>query len=154
MRKGSQLIVVLGLLSAGSAMAANPTITEFSPLTFGEMAISGPTADALVIDADGAESHGPTIIPLLQGHNAIIRLTDFPPNWALAIIADDSVLSHQPSGAAFDVTTYTFDPDASHQTTDNNGDMTLKLGATLSKRAGTTYTDGPYRGTYNLLVNY
>lgn len=145
---------VLTMVLAGKAQASSPTISEFQPLAFGEMTITGTTAETLVIAADGTESHGPNITPLLPGHNAVLRLTDFPVSTLVSVMADDSTLNRQPSGPSFDIGSYTFDPDASSQATDSNGQMTLKIGATLTTRASTTYVAGPYRGTYNVLVNY
>jgi hypothetical protein len=118
------------------------------------MKVSGTTAQQIVIGPDGSENHDLGITLLLPGHIAILRLMDFPPSTILSILADDSTLSRQPSGPAFDIISFTFDPDASNSVTDSDGKLILRIGATLRTRAGVTYTPGPYRGIYNLMVNY
>lgn len=147
------LIVIVCALQTGIALAA-PTVSEYESLTFGEMAITSNTVSTIVISTDGSESHGAGISPLLPGRNAVLRLMDFPANTLVSVMADNSTLDRRPSGPSFDITTFTFDPDPDHQVTGVDGKMLLKIGATLSTRAGTTYTAGPYRGTYNLMVSY
>ncbi|MCK4945290.1 MAG: hypothetical protein KAS59_03405, partial [Alphaproteobacteria bacterium] len=63
-----------------------------------------------------------------------------------------------PGGFIFDVKSFTFDPDISDigsaQTPDDDGNLTLKIGARLDTRANDAYQTSPYRGTYTLQVNY
>jgi hypothetical protein len=69
---------------------------------------------------------------------------------------DDTFVSG-PSDATFDITGVTFDPACSMLSpcsTDGAGNLTLKVGATLSTRPDTMYAPGAYRGTYDLTLHF
>ncbi len=153
MRKRFVLLPMLMFLSWPSDVRADPALAESQPLSFGEFAVTSNTVQTIVIETDGDETVDAGITQLLPGHNGVFNLTSFDPSIAVSASIADTVITG-PAAATFDVTTFTFDPPVSSQTTDGSGNLTINIGATLSTRAGVSYGDGPYRGTYTLLVNY
>lgn len=141
------------LLSWPLRVWADPAISETELLSFGEFAVTTNTVQTIVIETDGDQTVDAGITQLLPGRNGAFHLTSFDPSIAVSASIADTVITG-PAGATFDVTNFTFDPPLPSQTTDGSGNLTINIGATLSTRAGVTYGDGPYRGTYTMLVNY
>jgi hypothetical protein len=134
---------------------ADPTLTETQLLSFGEIIVATNGVDSVVIAPDGSQTNGPDIPKLLPGRNGVYLLSGFAPSIPVVIsVADSTLVGPGPTNATFDMHDFTFDPAAGAQTTDLSGNMTLKIGATLSTRAGVSYADGPYRGGYTLMINY
>jgi hypothetical protein len=153
MRKRFVLLSVLLILSWSTKGRADPALAETGLLSFGEFAVTTNTVQTIIIETDGDEIVDAGITQLLPGRNGVFQLTSFDPSIAVSASIADTVITG-PAGATFDVTAFTFDPPLSSQTTDGSGNLTINIGATLSTRAGVSYGDGPYRGTYTLLVNY
>lgn len=130
---------------------------ELEPLYFGQKIITGNNVQSIVIGTDGSETLNPnapsTLTSLVHGQNGVFRLSGFDPALQLSASIADTVLTG-PGGTTFDLGTFTFDPPINtvSQTPDANGNMTLKIGATLSTRASTSYSIVPYRGTYTLTI--
>lgn len=154
MIKKSPLLLCFMILGglAGPARA-DPVLTETQLLSFGEIAVATNAVESITVNPDGTNLHDPGIQLLLPGRNGVYLFSSFGANIPVAVSVADAELTG-PNNAKFDMHDFTFDPVDISQITDGSGEMTLKIGATMSTRAGVTYEDGPYRGTYTLMVNY
>jgi hypothetical protein len=138
---------------------ATQTGVEVQQITFGHIIITDNSASrSCVVAATGGESCDATgVLLLISGETAIYRLSGFDPNTALGAVIDNATpLSNSVDGTQLDIGSFTLNPpiDTNPQTPDTSGNLTLKIGATLSTRPGTTYAIAPYRGTYRLTITY
>jgi hypothetical protein len=121
---------------------------------FGKFVIKDNNAQYTIVMApDGTETYHAKFVPFFQGHQAIMALTDFPPNTSIAITAVNAVLSPLGGGPSFDIISFAFDP--ANPVTDGTGALTLNVGATLrSTGSGVQYNDDDYAGTWFMTFNY
>lgn len=154
MKKIFFFICFIFVIAAQPSFAFTYSMTEAQRLAFGQITITDHTiAQTVTIDApNGNETTSPGILSLATGQNAVILLSGFDPTLQLSATILDTTLT---GGAdTFDLKDFTFDPpiDTLSQTPDGSGNMTLKIGATLSTRAGRSYANIPYQGTYRLTI--
>lgn len=141
-----------------SAVAAESGV-EFQQLSFGRLLILDNSAvRSCTITALGSETCDGSGVALLNpGQVGVYRLSGFDPNTQVSAIIDQNTpLANTQDGALLDVSNFTFDPpiDITPQTPDASGKMTLKIGAMLSTRAGVTYPNVPFHGTYRLTITF
>ena len=133
---------------------------EMEPLFFGQIIITDNTAiRSCTMATTGVETCDAQIVVLDPGQYGVYRLSGFDPDTPIWVSVDDNgTILTGPGGFIFDVKSFTFDPDISDigsaQTPDDDGNLTLKIGARLDTRANDAYQTSPYRGTYTLQVNY
>lgn len=147
------LLIFMMILMQTAPALCDPALSEGDLLSFGEFAVTSNAVQSIVIAPDGSQTVDPGITKLLPGRAGSYHLSSFAASIPVSASVADTTLAG-PGGAIFDVTSFTFDPPVPSQTTDVSGNLTIKIGATLSTRAGVNYSDGPYRGTYTLLINY
>ena len=147
--------MIFGIWAAVAAQAQADIFFE-QELSFGRFALSDNTAvHQLTISPSGASSYSPAFKPILEGRQAVIRVTDFPPFSPVSIDIPDTTLTRNNSGVgnSFSITNFTFSPE--DLVTDNNGEIVFELGATISTSGnGQMYTDDDYAGEMNVTVNY
>ena len=135
--------------------------TELEPLFFGQIIITDNAAiRSCTIPAGGAMTCDSQITILQPGQYGVFRLSGYDPSVYIWASVDDTTttLTAPGSSAVLDVKSFTFAPDIESIGTEQkpaaDGTLTLKIGATLKTRAGETYDIAPYRGTFNLQINY
>jgi hypothetical protein len=143
------------ILAAAPANAVN-TVREVAPLSFGSMVVTGAAPQSVVIDPDGDEHHSGGIIPLniRAVRNGVFNITGMSSPDSFYISIDDTVLSG-PNDATFDITNFILDPSCTEDdpcAPDGDGNLTVRVGATLTTRPATVYAPGAYRGTYNFMI--
>lgn len=125
-------------------------------LSFGRFAISdNASVHRLTIAPTGATTHDVAIKPILDGRQAVIRVTDFPPFSPVSISIPDTTLTRNNSGVgnSFTISNFTFSPD--NLISDANGEVVFELGATIATSGnGQMYTDDDYAGEMSVTVNY
>ena len=158
MKKIAILVLVLMVVAPLLRAQATQSGVESQQISFGRIIITdNSSARSCVIAATGAETCDPSVLLLISGQTGIYRLSGFDPNTALGAIIDQATpLSNSVDGTQLDIGSFTMNPsiDTNPQTPDASGNMTLKIGATLSTRASTTYAIAPYHGTYRLTITY
>jgi hypothetical protein len=143
-------------LQSSTALAFTNDGVEVEPLFFGQIIITDNSAvRSCTIPAGGTMTCDPQITILHAGQYGVFRLSGFDP--AVAIWASVSNTTLTGGGFTFDLQDFTFAPDIGSIGTAQapaGGILTLKIGATLKTRAGVSYNVAPYRGTFNLQINY
>ncbi len=154
------LCAILLSLHSNEALSYTHDGVEIEPLYFGQIIITDNSAiRSCTIPAGGTMTCDSQITILQTGQYGVFRLSSFDPTVAIWASVDDSATTLSlPDGTAFDVKNFTFAPDINSignaQTPGADGTLTLKIGATLKTRAGVTYDLAPYRGTFDLQINY
>ena len=150
---------VLLALHSSAALAYTHDGVEMEPLFFGQIIINSTAAvHSCTIPAGGTMTcDSMTALTILNpGQYGVFRLSSFDPTVAIWASVSDTTLS-APDGSTFDVTDFTFAPhiiDIGTEEVPPGGILTLEIGATIKTRIGTTYDIAPYRGTYDLQINY
>lgn len=155
-------LMFLMVLFAGSIAHAN-SIRETRPLNFGTIALTGAFPQDITIATTGAENHSAGLIPLRGFSNGVFEITGLDPNTNFNVIINDTIVEGG-AGVIYDVVDFTFSPDTggveavadgTHTAqADGLGNLSMKIGATLQIRNGTSYDPGAYRGTYQLVLNF
>lgn len=127
------------------------TLREIQPLLFGAMAITGAYPQSITIGADGSEHDSGGFLPLQAVRNGVYVVENLPANTSFTASVADTFMVGQGT-TQFDITDFTFDH--STYTTNGSGDATINIGATLRLVSGTTYSEGAYRGTYDLVLTF
>jgi len=140
-------------------------ITEIHHLDFGTFAITNNTAPhAMVVPYDGSPAtYDPEIIPNTDPQRGEYALENLPPNVTFYVgvqvpnPGDGGVTMDNPTavsgstGPGLTVSNFT----ASDVTTDNNGDATLYIGATLTTSGnGAMYATDTFNGSYDITFYY
>jgi hypothetical protein len=147
------------LLFHAPAARATGSLRELEPLTFGRVAVTGAPPLRIVVAPTGAETTPDGGVTLLspRGSSGLYELTGYAPSVSLWITIADTTVAGSGANGALDLTDFNFSPACTMATpcaTDGAGELMVKIGATLTTAAGQTYGPGPYRGTYNLLLNF
>jgi hypothetical protein len=135
------------------------SLRELQPLFFGSTAVLGAPPQSVTVAPNGSETHTAGIMPLrMPGVRAgAFQITDLPvPATPFYVTIEDTELSG-PVGQIFDITDFQTDPACTMDepcSGDGDGNLTLRIGATLTSRTGTSYGPGAYRGTYTLMLNF
>lgn len=159
MKKILTLAFALILFAAAPARAFNNDGVEVEPLTFGQGIITDNTSvRSCTIPAGGTQTCDAQITLLKSGTSGIFQLSDYDPTVALWAYIDDSTTTLSNGGQIFDVKNFTFSPDLHDIGTaavpNADGTLLLYIGATLQTRAGVSYSNKVYRGTFTLQINY
>ncbi len=159
MKKSIFLVCLLILTVLALPSLATQSGVETQQITFGHIIITDNSATRnCVVAATGGETCDASgVLLLISGEAAFYRLSGFDPNTAVGAVIDNATpLTNSVDASALDIGSFTINPpiDTSPQTPDASGNMTLKIGATLSTRAGTTYAIAPYHGTYRLTITF
>ena len=155
-RRFLTLLLTLTLCSLPAVAAQRGLETE--PLFFGQVIVNDNTSvRSCVITPLGVETCDFGLTLLQHGQRGVYRLTGFDPNTQLGAVIDTaSPLANSRDATLIDISDFKLDPaiDVTPQTPDASGNMTLKIGATLSTRANAAYPVTPFRGTYRLTITY
>jgi len=143
-------------LQSSAARAFTNDGVEIEPLSFGQIIITDNSATrSCTIPAGGTMTCDSQITILHTGQYGVFRLSGFDP--AVAIWASISNTTLSGGGFTFDLQDFNFAPDIGSIGTAQapvGGTLILKIGATLKTRAGVSYDVAPYRGTFDLQINY
>lgn len=159
MRKPAFFIVLSTLALVSVPSLATQSGVESDQLSFGRIIITDNSViRSCTMATTGVETCDVTgALLLMSGQLGIYRLSGFDPNTAVGAMIDQiTPMANAVDGTLLDIANFKLDPaiDQTPQTPDASGNMTLKIGATLSTRAGTTYAIAPYHGTYRLTITY
>jgi hypothetical protein len=168
----------------GVSIASAVSITETSPIKFGNFTVTSPgdVNASIVLDDNGnrtVHNGGTTTITLLNGGvsdlgsqspgsyhvmgasagtNIYVTFTD---HTGTAISSGNQIVLIGPVGSSnFLVDTLTFNQSGSdgtgpYRTTDGSGNANILVGATLHTQSGaTTYAPGRYTGTFEVMISY
>lgn len=154
----ARLLFFIFLILALPARAVEQGV-ESEQLFFGQIVITdNSVVRSCTLTTEGIETcDGAGIMLLNPGQNGVYRLSGFDPGVAVGAVIDQiTPLTNTQDATMLDIDDFTLDPpiDVTPQTPDANGNMTIKIGATLSTRAGETYLIKPYRGTYRLTITF
>ncbi len=148
-------------LHSSAAQAFTNDGVEIEPLFFGQVIITDTVSHSCTIPAGGTMTcDDPHMVILNPGRYGVFRLSGFNPAVAISAYVDDTTTTLTDTGGAtvFDIKNFTFAPAISSMggTPEDppGGTLTIEIGATLKTRAGTTYDIAPYRGTFDLQINY
>jgi hypothetical protein len=149
-----------------ACVAPGCTLTEIQQLNFGKIAITDHSAIRTVVIAPDGTATGSVTYPAggitaldATWQQASFDLVGAAPNTMLSITPGimDTTLAGT-NGDTFDVKDFTFFPDCSILNpvcqTDGSGNLTINVGATLATRAGRSYANVAYHGTFSLIVNW
>lgn len=149
---------ILLMLKISAAPAFTNDGVEIEPLFFGQIVITDNTAiRSCTIPAGGTMSCDSQITIINTGEYGVFRLSGFDPTVPIWASVDDTATTLTGGGLTLDVKSFTFAPNINsigNAQVPPGGTLTLKIGATLKTRAGITYAIAPYRGTFNLQINY
>ncbi len=157
-RKSFFLLLMSALLFYAGAASAHGSLREVAPLTFGHIAVTGTPPLRIVVAPDGAVStpDGGVTMQSPRPSNGLNEQSGYTTVTRHYSTVADTTLSG--AGGALDLTDFIFDPPCTMATpcAPSGGELLLKIGATLTTRASTTYGPGPYRGAYdlNLMLSY
>jgi hypothetical protein len=135
---------------------------EVEPLFFGQIIITNPSVShSCTIPAGGTMTCDSGITILNPGQFGVFQLAGYGTTSVWFYVNDASTTMNDTavnpgSTSTVSVKTFTFAPDYFNIGTESTlpgGTLMLKVGATLQISAG-SYDIAPYRGTYNLLINY
>ena len=135
--------------------ACADTFTEDQPMDFGKFVIKDNDAPyTITVGTNGVETYDPKFVAFYPGHQAIMHLTDFPPDTSLSITAADTALAPVAGlGPSFDIINFIFNP--AFPVTDSSGALTLNVGVTLrTSGSGVRYYDDDYTGNWLISFNY
>jgi hypothetical protein len=141
-----------------AAAQASGSLHEAQTLSFGQIALPDGTAGQTVTVATNGTvtSSGITLLQP-RGRYGVYEIEGYTTHPAIYLTIADDTMSPLVMGTPFDVVqfnTLPSCPDLAHTcTTDINGNLEIRIGATLQTR-GLPYNPGPYRGTYTLMVNW
>lgn len=127
------------------------TIT-IEPISFGRIAIlDNAVAQTVEIAPDGSMVASSGIVVVTNGSPARLEITGAPPQQLLDLDLMANPLQNTAAPPAMTLSNWSGD---SGGVTDINGELVMRLGATLTTDPGITYPDKLYFGTVILTVNY
>ncbi len=144
-------LTIAFLLLSLPAMAA---VTVTQPLTFGEFALTDNSAPrSMSISALGVLSKDTQFVTIIPPQEAIVDVSGFPTKTNLIINITFNNLTSVDGGDSFTISTPNIRPN--NPKTDNAGEITLRIGATLTTSGGGGfYPDSTYNGLMTVSVNY
>lgn len=141
-------------------------INEVQQLSFGTFAIlDNSAAHTIVVDPDNSVAYDPDLIPGTPANRGEYVFTGLPANTTFTlgvtianpptdggVTLDNQTALSTGGGQNFTVSNFAINV-ANEMITDNNGDATLHIGATLSTSGnGGFYNDGVFNGTYDITL--
>lgn len=154
------LVIILSLtvLLCSSEPGYANQIRELLAMDFGVFTITDSGAHSIIVAPDGnTTTPDGGINKLRNGRNARFQITQINPATMFYITIDPTSIMHSSGSPVFTIDTFTFDPanDINNMIhADPDASLTINIGATLHIPPGTPVTPGPYRGTYNFLINF
>jgi hypothetical protein len=136
---------------------------EVEPLFFGQIIIINPSVShSCTIPAGGTMTCDSGVTILNSGQYGVFQLAGYGSTSVWFCVDDAGTTMNDTavnpgSTTTLNVKNFTFAPDYYNIGTESTlpgGTLMLKVGATLQTIAGESYDIAPYRGTYNLLINY
>ncbi len=159
MKKPSLLLFFLIFIFLPNYASAAVTQTESQPIKFGNMVVTDPPPQTIVLEPDGDETVSAGITKMSPAQNGVALLGGFTPGAAVTVTLanPETAQTTKSGGSSFDITDFTFDSPGGNYIADGAGTIEVQIGATLTTNTlAASYTDGPYLGTYtlDLLVDY
>ena len=115
-------------------------------------------AHSLVVSTDGTTSNFDAgIHKMRNGHFAIFEISGMDPAALFYVTIDPATLTHASGSPVLTVDNFTFDPPNDSVNTihtDSGNNLRINVGATMHTPGGTPIKTGPYRGTYNFMINF
>jgi hypothetical protein len=150
---GRALINLFGILFAGVwciAPAHAFTLTEDQPIDFGRFIVAHNTgATSVVLTTAGEINSNGSILVYKDAQAGAYTITGAPPLAALTItITPDPLDLTIANNRFFRVDNFT----VSSNTTDNSGELTFTVGATITSDGDGTYNAANYKGHYIVTV--
>ena len=153
------LLILFAIPCMPAVALAAVTQDELAPVKFGNLVVTDPPPQTIVLEPDGDETVSAGITKFTDGQPGIALLGGFSAGAAVnvALVTPVTVQIEKSGGANFDISDFTFDDPGGNYTADGSGNVRMLIGATLTTNtAAADYVDGAYQNSFtlDLMVNY
>lgn len=123
-----------------------------TPISFGRVAIVDSTStQSIELTPEGQMIPSSGILVVMPGTPAVLSVYGAPANTSLSLDFTANPIQWTAGGEAFTIQDWNGDGGA---VTNSNGELTMRLGATLVSQAGASYPDHFYYGGVALTIDY